>query len=389
MRILINTSPLLAPISGVGRYIQGLTRALTALEDTHQYTFYTPPVFSRQLPNMPEHQLLSARRSVLLNRWPKPEQVQLAGDWVRRKLFSLGSARQNFDLYHEPNAVPLGFPARTVVTVLDLSILKHPETHPEVRVKLVNRYFETGIRKAARIIAISQFTAKELMDHLSISQDKIDVIYLAADERFEPLDKALVKQYKLAKGLPEEYTLFVGTVEPRKNLKVLLEAYAQLPRNMRSKYPLVIAGNKGWQIDRSPYDDIQRLVENLGIGEKIIFTGYMYDKELPYIYNGAAIFLYASIYEGFGLPPLEAMSCGVPVISSNAASLPEVVGGAGMLISPYDSALWAESILQLLLDAEMQAEYRRRGLQQAAKFSWDRCARQTLDTYQRAVGEVS
>jgi glycosyltransferase involved in cell wall biosynthesis len=389
MKILINTSPLLAPISGVGRYVRGLTRALSELEDVHQYTYFTPPVFAQKLPNISEQQVLSARRSMLLRRWPKPEQVQLAGDWVRRKLFSIGSAWKNFDVYHEPNAVPFGFPARTVVTVLDLSILKHPETHPEVRVKLVNRHFENGIQRATRIIAISQFTAKELMDHFGISQDQIDVIYLAADERFRPLDKTLVERYKREKGLPEEYILFVGTIEPRKNLKVLLQAYAKLHLGVQRKYPLVIAGNKGWQIDRSPYDEIKNLAEDLGLGEKIIFTGYVYDKELPYIYNGASIFVYPSIYEGFGLPPLEAMSCGIPVICSNAASLPEIVEDAGLLISPYDSTAWADAILQLLSDTGMQKDYRQRGLQQAAKFTWERCARQTLNTYQRTVEESS
>jgi len=372
----------------VGRYVQGLTRALTALEDAHEYTFYTPPVFSRELPTIPEHQLLSARRSMILSRWPKPEQAQLASDWIRRKFFSLGSAWKNFDLYHEPNAVPLGFHARTVVTVLDLSIVRYPETHPDIRVKLVNRYFETGIRKAVRIITISQFTAMELMAYTGISQDKIDVIYLAANEYFKPLDRTQVERYKTEKGLPEEYILFVGTVEPRKNLDVLLRAYAQLPHNIQRKYPLIIAGNKGWQIDRSPFDKIKKLVEDLELGENIIFTGYVYDQELSHLYCGASIFVYPSIYEGFGLPPLEAMACGIPVISSNAASLPEVVGDAGKLVDPCDCDSWAESILRLLSDVELRKEFSHRGLQQAANFSWDRCARQTLDTYQRAVGDV-
>lgn len=389
MKILINTGPLLAPISGVGRYIRGLTRALSALEDTHQYTFYTPPIFSHQLPRIPEQQVLAARRSTILGYLPKQEQVQIVGDWIRRNLFFLGSVRKNFDLYHEPNAVPLGFPARSVVTVLDLSIVKHPETHPDVRVKLFNRYFERGLRHATRIIAISQFTANELMESFNISQDKIDVIHLAADAHFRLLDKAFVQQYKKAKGLPEQYILYVGTIEPRKNLKVLLRAYANLPLGLRRKYPLVIAGNKGWQIDRSPYDEIQSLVEGLGLVNEIYFTGYVYDWELPSLYNGASIFVYPSIYEGFGLPPLEAMSCGIPVISSDAASLPEVVEDAGLLISPYDSTAWADAILQLLSDTEMQKECRQRGFQHAEKFSWERCARQTLNTYQRTVEEAS
>jgi glycosyltransferase involved in cell wall biosynthesis len=218
-----------------------------------------------------------------------------------------------------------------------------------------------------------------------IPPEKVEVVYLGICENFRPLPEGEVEAFRKKRGLPERFILFVGTIEPRKNLTRLIEAFSLLsPLSPLpfpfSPLPLVIVGAKGWL-----YEEVFAKVEELGLEREVIFPGYIPWGELPLWYNAATIFVYPSLYEGFGLPPLEAMACGTPVIASNASSLPEVVGDAGILVSPGDVDGLAEAMKLLLSDETLREDLSRRGLRRAKGFSWEKTAEKTVQVYLRAL----
>jgi glycosyltransferase involved in cell wall biosynthesis len=209
----------------------------------------------------------------------------------------------------------------------------------------------------------------------------VDVVYCGVDERFHPRDPAVVAAFRREKHLPERFILFLGTLEPRKNVVSLLEAYARLVASDGGAWPvLVVAGAKGWF-----YKKIFATVERLNLADKVLFPGYVPEKEKPLWYNAAETFVYPSLFEGFGLPPLEAMACGTPVIVSDTSSLPEVVGEAGIRVPPDDVVALAEAMAATLDDSAARAEWRKRGLARAARFSWHKTAQQTVCVYERAL----
>jgi glycosyltransferase involved in cell wall biosynthesis len=270
-----------------------------------------------------------------------------------------------------------------VITVFDLSVLLFPGYHPWVRERVFNEGIARSAARADAIIVISQHTKRDVVKHLGVPQGKIHVVLCAAAARFRPLpsmelDRVLSK-YNLEAG---KYLLCVGNVEPRKNLVRLVESYDLLRRSVGMQHPMVIAGGQGWH--NSP---IYRKVEELGLRQAVRFLGYVPDDDLPPLLNGALLFVYPSLYEGFGLPPLEAMACGTPVVTSNTSSLPEVVGDAALTVDPYDVEGLTKAMEQLLTDQELQNEMRTRGLARAKLFSWERAARETLKVYEEVYAK--
>lgn len=289
---------------------------------------------------------------------------------------------KGFDLYHQPNYIPHVFGGKTVVTVHDMSHRVFPQYHPWRRVALL-RAFEGRLRQADRIITVSEYSRQEIMGMLKIPEEKIKFTYLGAGPQFQPLTLSeaneLLLRYRYR--LPARFLLYVGTIEPRKNLQRLLEAYYLYQREEPdSGLKLVLAGGKGWL-----YKNIFTRVKELGLAQEVIFAGYVNNEDLPYLYNMAEAFIYPSLYEGFGLPPLEAMSCGTPVISSNVASIPEVVGQAGLLVDPYQAGELAQAIYKLAGSVSLREEMSRLGLEQARKFSWRQCAAETLQVYRECI----
>jgi glycosyltransferase involved in cell wall biosynthesis len=220
-----------------------------------------------------------------------------------------------------------------------------------------------------------------LVQNYGLSPGKVDVVHNGVGSRFRPLPAAQVAAFRVEQGLPESFILFLGTLEPRKNVTRLLEAYARLPE---SKPPLMLAGGKGWL-----YEDLLARREALGLTDQVHFVGYVPAEDLPLWYNAAELFAYPSLYEGFGLPPLEAMACGTPVISSASSSLPEVVGSAGLLVDPTDVEALATAMHRVISDKDLQAEMRNAGLEQARLFSWRQTALQTAGSYRRALQQHS
>lgn len=280
-------------------------------------------------------------------------------------------------IYHATNYQLAAHNGPSVVTFYDLSVFKYPQTHPVSRVRIMRKAIYQAARRADRIITISEFIKREIIDFLGCDESKIVVTYLAAEQNFKPYGATQVlpalKKFTLAF---KRYTLFVGTIEPRKNIELLLHAYKKLPLALARAFPLVVVGHTGWQSDKL-HHEMNKAQENGWLR----YIGFCAESDLRLLLAGARLFLFPSLYEGFGLPPLEAMASGVPVIASDRAAMPEVVGRAGEVLPVEDEGLWAKTIEQCLQDESWQTSRINAGLEQAAKFSWSECAQQTLQVY--------
>lgn len=284
------------------------------------------------------------------------------------------------DLVHAPVFVgPLIAPCPMVITIHDLSFIRFPQLFPSVNRLYLRIMTQLSARRARRLIAVSEHAASESVRLLDVPRDRIDVVYHGVEPRFRPLPPDQVAAFRDQHSLPERFVLFVGTLEPRKNLVRLVEAFARV-RDGQTK--LVLVGGKGWL-----YDDLFAQVERLGLNDEVIFAGYVRSEELPLWYNAARALAYPSLYEGFGLPVLEAQACGTPVLTSNVSSLPEAGGEAALLVRPRDVAAIAEALNRLLTDAALRDELRERGLDHAEAFSWPSTARETVRVYRRALAE--
>jgi glycosyltransferase involved in cell wall biosynthesis len=275
-------------------------------------------------------------------------------------------------LFCPVNVVPLAGIVPSVVTVHDLAFLAHPEAfHPSKR-RYLTLMTRLSVQRARRVIAVSAHTKDDLVRHFHVAPGKVTVIPNAMDHRFRPATNPdTLAQFTRDHHLPERFILFIGTLEPRKNLRRLIEAFARIART-DGDVALVIVGASGWMTS-----DLAPLVQRLTLTDRIIFTGYVPDDELPRWYQSATLFCYASLYEGFGLPVLEAMACGTPVVTSNTSSLPELTGDAASLVDPTDVAALTDALYALLTDAPRRAEMRHAGLERARDYSWERTAAAT------------
>jgi glycosyltransferase involved in cell wall biosynthesis len=286
--------------------------------------------------------------------------------------------RAHLDLLHCPAFVgPLVGNVPFVVTIHDLSFLLCPEGFRGGNRTYLRLLTGWSVRRARRVIAVSESTRQDLVRLYGLVPDRVDVVPNGVDTAFRPLPAGEVAAFQVRQGLPEQFLLFVGTLEPRKNIVRLVEAYARLPQE---RCPLLLVGGKGWF-----YEQVFRRVKELDLAEEVRFVGYVPAEDLPWWYNAATALVYPSLYEGFGLPALEAMACGTPVITSNTSSLPEVVGQAGTLVEPTDVAALAAALQRVLQDAARRAQMRTAGLAQAARFSWSGTASGTVNSYRRAL----
>ena len=270
---------------------------------------------------------------------------------------------------------------KVLVTIHDISTITHPECHTKLNIDYTGAAIKDGIEYGDAIVANSHYTKADLVNRLNIPEERVFVTRLAAHSIFKPVEDPVRLAATRAKhSLPEKYLLFVGSLEPRKNIKALLKAYAALPPVLTEEYRLVIAGGKGWK-----NTDIKTTIDELKIEDKVHFPGYLSQDELRDVYSAATVFVYPSLYEGFGIPILEAMGCGVPVITSNVSSMPEVAGTAAKLVTPTDIEELSSAMESVLLSEELRAEMREEGLKRAAEFSWEKCARETLQVYKKLL----
>jgi glycosyltransferase involved in cell wall biosynthesis len=287
------------------------------------------------------------------------------------------------DLLHAMAFVaPLVGPPPFVVTIYDLSFLRYPDAFRPFNRWYLTHFTTQSVKRARAVITISESTRRDVIDFLGVSPERVHTIYCGADDSFRPLPAAEVAAFKMQQGLPDRFVLYLGTLEPRKNVEGLVRAYARWRQRDPQAAPLVVAGGKGWY-----YQQIFKLVESLNLTDSVRFPGYVPQPELPLWYNAATLFVYPSHFEGFGLPVLEAMACGTPVITSTVSSLPEVVGtaGAGCLVDPTDHEALAEALARLMGDAEQRLTMAEHGLVQAANFRWQKSARETVAVYQKVL----
>jgi glycosyltransferase involved in cell wall biosynthesis len=362
--------------AGLGRYAASLAEALLAL-GVPLTAFLNDPQESRLLPPLSELPTYSAR--LPRKRWRLRAALSYFGGP------SMDRALGDVHLFHATeHLLPKLTRARSVFTLHDTAYLLFPEYHlPRNRIYL-RAMMPRFLERADRVIAVSENTRRDALRLYRLDPGKIEVIPEGVDARFRPeVDDTIVSAVRRRYDLPERFILCISTIEPRKNLTTLLEAYAAL-RHDHPDVRLVIVGGKGWLFERF----FERL-RSLGLEGEVVLTGYVPDEDVPALLNAAELFAFPSEFEGFGLPPLEAMACGVPVVCSNAASLPEVVGEAGVLLPPRDVAAWVEALGRLLDDAQLREDLRARGLERASRFTWDAAARRTLDVYRSVMAERS
>ncbi len=286
----------------------------------------------------------------------------------------------DFDLYHGLAFVsPLLLTKPSIITVYDLSFLHYPQVLSASRRLYLRLFTALSCRRARRVIAISQSTARDLHESLGIPLDKIDVAPPGYDAAiYKPLPAAEIAAFRARRNLPGRFWLFLGTLEPRKNLPMLLQAYAALPTAER--LPLILAGGKGWD-----FEAIYQAIDRYDLKNWVQLPGYLPVEELPLWYNSAEVFLYPSVFEGFGIPVLEAMACGTPVIISDASSLPEVAGSAGLTLSPQAVDQWTQALSRAYRDTAWRQQAVEQGLVEAKRYSWRLTATQTISSYQQAL----
>jgi glycosyltransferase involved in cell wall biosynthesis len=367
---------------GVGQYAFQLAQALAKVDRKTTYILY--PVFYYIV--HPDHRLAdlpsAPNMRTSMRRLPAGLVSRLwrvdRSDAFKERLLG------NVDVVHSTTycAPRLRSPRRRlVVTIHDLSFVTHPEFHLPANVEHCLRGTRQAIERADALIAVSQSTRRDLIELMHAPAERIVVTPEAAGPELAPVDDpAHLERVRRRYRLPDRFVLFVGAMEPRKNLVRLIEAFAMLKPAIRRETWLVVAGAKGW-LDES----MHARVESLGLGDRVHLAGYIEGGDLAAVYSLATVFAYPSLWEGFGLPVLEAMACGTPVLTSNVSSLPEVAGTAAVLVSPTDVEAIADGLLRLLEDAALRADLAERGRRQAASFSWERCARETLAVYRSVV----
>ena len=295
--------------------------------------------------------------------------------------FQATCRRQCYDLYHEPNILPMPCDCPTVATLHDLSVIAHPEWHPVDRVRQYRRHLDRMLSQCVHFLTGSDYVRQEIVDVLGIAPERVTRVYHGIREGLAPLPPDRVAARLKAFGLPCEYLLHVGTLEPRKNLELLLRAYCGLPAAVRSRCPLVLVGKWGWNTA-----GLAALLEAQAKQHGVIHLGYFPEEHLPLLYNGARALVFPSLYEGFGLPPLEMLACGGAVLASTAGPLPEVLGPQGCLIDPHDLDGWRQALLRVVVDDDWRQSLRHGGTAWAAPFTWHRCARETYALYCRLLG---
>ena len=357
--------------AGVSNYVEALLAHLGTLDRRNRYTVYTTRGLDGAALALPPNFSVRPSRLPTINPRVRIPWEQLLAPLLLR----LNRA----DIFHGVlNVAPLFCPVPSLVTIHDLAFLSFPQTFRSVNRAYLAWATRASARRAARILAVSEFTKREIVRFLGIPAERIVVTYDACDERFAPPEPAALAAFRRRSGLPERFILFLGTLEPRKNLPTLLDAYAGIARSTDA--PLIIGGGKGWL-----YDEIFAKAERLSLGDRVRFVGYIDEAEKPLWYAAATAFVFPSLYEGFGMPPLEAMACGTPVVTTTSSSLPEVVGDAALTVPPTDADALGAALLRVLSDADLRADLRARGLRQARRFSWRETAERTLAAYQDAA----
>jgi alpha-1,3-rhamnosyl/mannosyltransferase len=403
MHVILNVESLIKPSGGIGRYTRHLLNGLLNSSEVEQVSCFAgfswvevaslmPPVATNAATETTEPQPVVVQRSKLrlfLSSIPLLRKTVLRSlPFVYRAYAAYNAACFRYKtktlknaLYHEPNYILKPFAGAAISTVHDLSHLHYPQYHPKERVAFLEKNLRLTLDNAAHILTDSEFVRNELITLMNVPPERVTAVLLGVDAEFHPRTQAQVAEvlaeHQLHYG---QYLLSVATLEPRKNIAQLLDAYLLLDESIRRAYPLVLVGGDGWRNDELK----QRITDLVAKGE-VKHLGYIADEQLPLLFAAARGFVFVPFYEGFGLPPLEAMASGVPVLASNVSSIPEVVGDTGILVDPNGVTAIAAGMTQLLTNENWRTSAIERGLARAKTFTWQRCVQQTLAIYQRVM----
>ncbi len=364
MRIGLEVTAAVRQGAGIGRYVRELLRALARVDAANDYRLFyaSPNPIPYPLPNLPG-QFTTSQLPF--------HDIWLARFWHRLQLpLPVELITGPLDVYHAPDFTlpPVRARTRSALTIHDLSFVRDPESAAVGLLGYLNTVVPRSVRRADHVIAVSEATKRDLMDLYHTPEEKITVLYEGVDPIFKPTpDPAIRARYRLGSA---PYIFSISTLQPRKNYQRLIQAFAALP----AEFNLVIAGGKGWR-----YEDIFAAAEQPTVRGRVHFIGFAPDADLPALYTEAAAFAYPSLYEGFGLPLLEAMACGAPTLTSNVSCLPEIAGGAAVLVDPYRVDSIAAGLQQTLTEPE---PWRKRGFERAKQFRWDDVARQLIALYE-------
>ena len=363
------TSAVASQKAGVGYYAYHLIRSMAQLcPASHDYTLYLRDPISDV------SRLFDINTNTAACLLPKV--LKSPYFWTQMRLpFELWLHPQ--DVYFFPaSRIPLSYaPEKSVMTIHDVAFLFFPECFSSSLRHWLTLATEQGIQKARKIIAVSEATRQDLLAYYGIAPEKVIAIHHGVHEMFRPLEPHVIAHVQQKYHLESPYLLCVGTLQRRKNIPRLIQAFYLLKQKYHLPHKLVLIGQK---YDDLPEDEIFATIERLFLDEEVIWTGYVLAQDLPALMSGSEVFVLPSLYEGFGMPLLEAMACGVPVACSNISSLPEVVGDCGIMFDPYCVESIVETLYQLLGDQDLRTELRAKGLSRAASFSWSTCARKTL-----------
>lgn len=373
MRIGIEGKVLTLKIGGIGRYAINLVKALLSISTKElpemEFVIFTAPQTDRSV--------LDGFGTVSCDRFRGIKSTLLRSSFF----LSAGLVLEQIDIFHglDQAGIPFFFKkGKCVVTFHDVIALVLPETFP-LKYRLVFQVGFSAIRRQADMVIVPSESAREdVVRYLKVDQGRIVIIPYGCEERFRPVgDPERFEAVRRKYGLPERYVLFVGVLQPRKNVATLLRAFSLLVvEKLGQDLKLVVAGESGWGLT-----EIRKMVGSLGLQDRVVFAGSIEDEDLPDLYRGAHLFVYPSLYEGFGLPILEAMACGIPVITSNISSMPEVAGDAAVLVDPRDPEGLASAMASVLTDEALREKLGQKGIARARGFSWDAVARKTLEVY--------
>ncbi len=378
MRIIFNVDAISPPLTGIGHYAAQLARGLATHSEIESLRLFS----SYRWVDSPE-QALAANRGLsrLRERLPFKTLALEAYTQLRAGVFRWRTRRMHDHLFHTPNYVLMPFNGPAVTTVHDLSYLRYPECHPPERIKFMQWHLPETLRRAQAIITDSAFIRDELVTSLAVDRDHVHVVPLGVEPGFSVKTSMEVSGFLNKWNLEyKKYVLVVATQEPRKNLARLAWAYAGLSQALRSRYPLVLVGARGWL-----GQDLAAALEPLESCGQVRRLGYVAQEELPLIYAGALGFAFPSLYEGFGLPILEAMASGVPVLTSNVASMPEVAGPDSLLVDPNNIDAIRAGLQRMLEDQEWRERAASSGTVRAQAYSWSRCVAGTVDVYRKVL----
>jgi glycosyltransferase involved in cell wall biosynthesis len=397
MKIILSVDAIAQPLTGIGRYTLELAKGLNAKLNAQQHNLDAVKYYSRgkwitdinaltqinannNTNNSSTNSIKSLAKKIVRSNIARQAYRKIAPYISQYRLNRLSD-----HIYHGTNFYVPKFSGKSIATIHDLSIFKYPQFHPSARVKFMEKEIKHTLENASLIITDSEYTKQEIADYFTYAPSKIIAIPLGIDENFTVLDSQNIalNQFLHAYKLQyKKYILCVATIEPRKNIETLLNAYEKLPEYVKQEYPLVLVGSKGWN-SNALHTKIQKLMHT----GYVHYLGYVPEQNLPLLINGAKIFVFPSIYEGFGLPVLEAMACGVPVITSNTSSILEVSGGndASIVLDPYNVDAFEASIIHLIYDAALYENKVTKAMAHAKKYTWAQTVNNTLAAYKLLI----